>query len=241
MFSGDPAVGAAAAAGYGPPPGYPPPPGHGAPNYPPGYAAPGYPPPGQAAPGYAPYQPGGPVPTKGKKRGSGGIIALVVVLGLLFCGGSATAGVLLFSSRDDDPPAVDTAPPVDVAPTTQPEDPDEQEEPDDPPTGIPSGLPDIGLPNAAGKKVVYEVTGSGTADISYMENLTSGQQNVNDAQLPWRHEFTSTEGSMLVNLTATGPGGDSDGIICRIEVDGQEEARAEGSIIGAFCLATLLD
>ena len=74
-----------------------------------------------------------------------------------------------------------------------------------------------------------------------MENLTSGQQTVNDAALPWRHEFTSTEGSMLVNLTATGSDGDSDGISCRIEVDGQEEASADGGIIGAFCLATLLD
>jgi hypothetical protein len=45
-----------------------------------------------------------------------------------------------------------------------------------------------------------------------MVDLAAGQQRVDNGALPWRHEFTSTDGSMLVDVTATREGGDSEGI-----------------------------
>jgi hypothetical protein len=63
-----------------------------------------------------------------------------------------------------------------------------------------------------------------------MVDLAAGQQRVENGALPWRHEFTSTDGSMQVNVMS-----------CRVAVDGREEARAGGSFIGAIWLATLVD
>ncbi|HTF09011.1 MAG TPA: MmpS family transport accessory protein, partial [Asanoa sp.] len=203
-----------------------------APGYPPQNAG-GY---GGAPPPYGPYNaaPAYDQPAK-RRRGNGWIIAIVVVLALLFCGGVATAGVLLIANRDDDPvvtePDVPSFPdPVDPAPTF-----DLPDTPDDPSTALP------GLPGVAGKAVVYEVTGSGRADINYVDDLAGEPRELKNQKLPWKHEFTSTEGSLLLTVSATSSSGDNDGIGCRITVDGKESAANEGSIIGAFCIGTIFD
>ncbi|SNS86858.1 membrane protein [Asanoa hainanensis] len=231
-----------AAAASGPPPAnpYAPPPVSGA-GSPYGYPQPNTPGYGPSAP-YNPYN-AAPVydqPVK-KKRSNGPIIALVIVLALLFCGGAATAGALLIANagNDDDPvatqptnpalPDPDPADPIDPAPTVEPDD----------PQGLPTGLP--GLPGVAGKTVVYEVTGEGRADITYVDDLAGDTRELKNQKLPWKHQFTSTEGSLLLTVSATRADGDNDGVGCRITVDGKESARNDGSIIGAFCIGTIFD
>ncbi|MDG4821157.1 MmpS family transport accessory protein [Asanoa sp. WMMD1127] len=245
---------AAQSSPYARPPGTPP----DAPFAPPDPAAayapqanPYAPPPPQANP-YAPSGPAAPYnpynaapaydqPVK-RKRGNGPIIALVVVLALLFCGGVATAGVLLVANRANDDDPVVTQPTNPNLPDPDPQGPDTDpvpptDEPDDP--GIPTQLP--GLPGVAGKTVVYEVTGSGRADITYVDDLAGQTRELKNEKLPWKRQFTSTEGSLLLTVSATRSNGDNEDLGCRITVDGREAAAEDGSIIGAFCIGTIFN
>lgn len=229
---------AAQSSGSYPPPAnpYAPPPVSGA-GYPYGYA------PENTGPS-APYNPYNAAPVYDQpaktKRSNGPIIALVLVLALLFCGGVATAGVLLIANAGDDDPVV-TQPTV---PGQEPEEPDDPVVPAptfDPvdPEDLPTGLP--GLPGIAGKTVVYEITGTGRADITYVDDLAGDTRELKNQKLPWKHQFTSTQGSLLLTVSATRADGDNDGLRCRITVDGKESTSDDGSIIGAFCIGTIFD
>jgi len=158
------------------------------------------------------------------------------VLALLVCGGAATAGVLMVTNRDDDP--VVTQPTSPPEPSSAPDgDENQPDGQDDVPTSAPTGVP--GLPGIAGKTVVYEVTGSGRADITYVDDVSGETKELRRQKLPWRLEFTSSPSSILLTVTATASDGDNEDVGCRITVDGRESAADKGSIIGAFCIGTV--
>jgi hypothetical protein len=158
---------------------------------------------------------------------------VIVVLVLLFCGGTATAGYLLYAAGTDDEPTTSRTPNTQTTtqPTADPTTaPDETDEPTTGPT-----LP--GFPGGGAKAIVYEVTGEGTANLFY--STPEGGKNESNVSLPWRREFTAPEGTGLVTVTATRTDASGKGLACRILVDGKEAASNEGGIISALCLATL--
>jgi hypothetical protein len=204
----------------------------------------GYPPQNAGYGPSAPYNPYNAAPTYDqppvkKKRSNGPIIALVVVLALLFCGGVAAAGGLLIAKAGNDDDPVVTQPTNPSFPDPDPVDPEPTFEPDEPENPLPTGLP--GLPGIAGKTVVYEITGSGRADITYVDDLVGDTRELKNQKLPWKHQFTSTEGSLLLTVSATRANGDNDGLGCRITVNGKESTSDDGSLIGAFCIGTIFD
>ncbi|TWG13852.1 MmpS family transport accessory protein [Actinoplanes teichomyceticus] len=237
-----PGYGSADHPGYGtPPPGYgsadhpgygTPPPGYGSadhPGYgtpPPGYGSadhPGYeaaPPPG-GHPGYGPQSPapGHPAPPR---RSNTPLIALILAITLLLCGGVATTGVLLYQrGKEKAQEAVDgfpTALPT-VVPTL--------------PSDLP-GLPDI--PGGQKVTVEYEVSGDGPATIFYTEKLNGLPKTIPDAQLPWRLTLTM-QGPSLISVWAVRRSINDGTITCRATVDGRtaSEHTASGRIATATC------
>lgn len=218
-----------------------------APGYPPGpgypTAGPGYPPSGQAGyqagpaypsgqPGYDPAQPGYPGhPPNVKRRSNVPIVAVIVAVALLLCGGTAVAGVLIVRSiTDKAQEAIDNLPKPTDLPTIIPT---------DMPT-LPSDLPGFpGLPTEGTGRtvvVVYEVTGSGTADISYVEKLGETPKQARGVKLPWKKEVSMT-GAALVLVTAYRSGSGSGSLGCTATVDGEQVAKrsAEGSYAVATC------
>ncbi|GAA2686081.1 hypothetical protein Apa02nite_029870 [Actinoplanes palleronii] len=199
--------------GYGPPPpdgyGPPPPAGYGPP--PDGYG----PPPA----GYGPPPP--------HRRSNTPLIALVLAIGLLLCGGLATAGVQLYQrGRDKVAEATDKIPTAlpTVLPTTAP-------------TELPTGLPNLpGLP--AGQKITvkYEVTGDGPATVFYTEKLNGLPQTISDAKLPWKLTLTM-EGPSVVSVWAIRRSIHDGSISCRATIDGEtvSEHTASGRIATATC------
>ena len=221
------------AAGYGPPP-------------PTGYG----PPPGQP---YGPGQPGPPPPPP--RRSNAPLIALILAVTVLLCGGAVTAGVLVVNNvADRAKEAVEpiTDPTLPGLPTDLPtEVPDLPTEIPDLPTGIPdlpTDLPSLptdipGLPGTGRTiSVVYEVTGDGPAEIVYTEKLGESPKRVTNAKLPWKLE-TSMEGATLVSVTAVRSAADPGSISCRATVDGEEVAQRtqEGSFATASCLKMVLN
>ncbi|GIF12323.1 hypothetical protein Ate01nite_23550 [Actinoplanes teichomyceticus] len=224
---GHPRHGAADHRGYGtPPPGYgsadhpgygTPPPGYGSADHP-GYEA--APPPG-GHPGYGPQSPapGHPAPPR---RSNTPLIALILAITLLLCGGVATTGVLLYQrGKEKAQEAVDgfpTALPT-VVPTL--------------PSDLP-GLPDI--PGGQKVTVEYEVSGDGPATIFYTEKLNGLPKTIPDAQLPWRLTLTM-QGPSLISVWAVRRSINDGTITCRATVDGRtaSEHTASGRIATATC------
>lgn len=197
---------------------YPPPPTD-PPAYQPGYAAPTTP----GAP-TQPYPMYGPAPTPPPKRSTGLIVAFVVALSILLCGGTAVAGALLVD-RANDPDVVSD-------PTTAPA----TEAPDPTPaqtTEAPSG----------GRVVVYEVTGDGPVGIVYLKEDGRTPVQVRNTELPWRLELTLDEDARLVTVTAIRGATKSGSIDCRITIDGEEVATksAKGTFATATCTQLVLD
>ena len=202
-------------------PATPRPPDQGPVNYaPPGHApdyGQGYPPPGYPAPGY-PAPPPGPPP----RKSSVPIIAVIVAVSLLLCGGVVTASVLAVRNATDrakealdDVPT--NAPDLPGLPTNLPEAP-----------GLPTNIPDLpglptGLPTGSGQtvKVTYEVTGDGPAKIFYMTKLGELPKSVDNVSLPWRFS-ADVETPALFSVTATRLGVTQGTISCRTLVDGKE-------------------
>jgi hypothetical protein len=225
------------------------------PAYQPGYAAP--PPPGpyqptaqyDAAPHYGPpgpgapagYPPAGPPPRKSNTP----LIALILAVTVLLCGGAVTAGVLVVNNvADRAKEAIEpiTDPTLPAVPTEVPDLPTEIP---DLPTAVPTlptDLPD--LPGTSNKtiSVVYEVTGDGPAEILYTEKLGESPKRVSNARLPWRLK-TSMKGAALVSVTAIRNATENGTISCRATVDGKEVAQRtrEGSFATASCIKMVLD
>jgi hypothetical protein len=217
--------------------------GYGPPPYDPAYT--GYNPP----PPYDPAQPHPPGPPP--RRSNAPLIALVLAVTVLLCGGAVTAGVLVVNAVTDrakeavkpitDPtlPALPTE--VPSLPTDLPNLPtDLPSLPTDLP-GLPTDLP--GLPGS-GKRftVEYEVTGDGPAEIVWTEQLGEAPKRATVAKLPWTMKAT-TEGATLVSVTAVRSSPEPGTISCRATVDGEEVAQRtqEGSFATASCLKMVLN
>jgi hypothetical protein len=221
---------------YPPPPAYAPQPDYAQqPGYPaqPGYGAQqgGYGPP----PGYAPPQPGYGPPPRPPKRSNVPIVAVILAVVVLLCGGAVTAGVLAFNKAKD---RAEEA----IKPITEPALPTEVPNLPDIPTDIPdfpTDIPNLPNPDATGKKitVVYEVTGDGPASIVYTEKLGDSAKRVDNATLPWQLE-TTMEGAALISVTGIRTGTDKGSITCRATVDGKEVAKRtrKGTFATASCI-----
>ncbi|MFC4065575.1 MmpS family transport accessory protein [Actinoplanes subglobosus] len=232
-----PPVGPDPHTGYAQPPPYDPSSGY--PPQPPYDPNTGYPPPGYGQPpGY------GPAP-RPPRRSNMPLIALVLAVTLLLCGGVVTASVILVGkARDtvektvddvtqplDDPtlPALPTdAPDLPALPTDFPDLP-----------ALPTDIPGLG----EGKEitVTYEVTGDGPAEIIYMEKLDGAPKRVGNASLPWKITTTMKSPS-VVSVIAVRSSIESGSISCRASVDGKQvaEKTAEGGLATANCYELVL-
>jgi hypothetical protein len=96
-------------------------------------------------------------------------------------------------------------------------------------------------PSSAGRTVLYEVTGGGTADISYftLNNGQSGSESANGAALPWSKQLTIAKGGTFsfssLTLTAIGDANTTT-ISCDIKVDGV--VKAQQTSTGAYSTVT---
>ncbi|GIF41240.1 MmpS family transport accessory protein [Actinoplanes xinjiangensis] len=225
----DPNTGYAQPAPYDPNTGYAPPPYDPASGYPPqpGYGVP---------PGH------GPAPRR-PRRSNTPMIALVLAVTLLLCGGVVTAGVLLVGRIGDKvqevtEPIANPTLPDDLLPTGAPDFP-----------GLPTGFPDLpalptGIPGIGeGKEitVTYEVTGDGPAEILYMEKLDGTPKRVGNARLPWKIT-APMKGPSVISVVAMRTGVDDGAISCRASVDGKQVAEnsARGSVATVTCYELVL-
>ncbi len=213
--------------GYGPG-GYAPP---GAPvNYaPPGYSpdyGKGYPPPGHPQQPYPaqpyPPQPYGAPPGPPPRKSNAPLIAVIVAVTLLLCGGVATAAVMAVRAATDK--AKEAIEPITV-PTFDPELPSL-------PTGVPTGVP------GSGRKitVTYEVTGDGPAQIVYLDRLGGSPTRLQNVKLPWKIT-AEVETPALLSVIAMRVAATDGSISCRALVDG-EEVRQRTSSSGTFATTT---
>jgi hypothetical protein len=236
------------------------------PAYQPGYAAPPQPGPygptaqfpGQpadptrydAAPEYGPAGPGGmqpgyPPPGPPHRRSNTPLIALILAVTVLLCGGAVTAGVLVVNAvTDRAKEAIEpiTNPTLPALPTDLPDLPTEIP---DLPTGVPTLPTDLpNLPGNSGKEidVVYEVTGDGPVEILYTEKLGEVPKRISNAKLPWKVKVTM-KGAALVSVTAVRSGTDNGTVSCRATVDGVEVAQRtrEGTFASAPCTKVVLE
>jgi Mycobacterium membrane protein len=208
---------------------------------------PGYGPP---PPPYGPGQPGQP-PAPPPRKSNAPLIAVILAVSALLCGGAVTAGVLVVNNvADRAKEAVKpiTDPTVPTLPTDAPGLPtDLPGLPTDLP-GLPTDLPSLptdlpGIPGS-GKKITveYEVTGDGPAEIVYTEKLGESPKRVSKAKLPWKKKVTM-EGAALVSVAAVRSATDSGTISCRATVDGEEVAQRtrEGTFATVSCVKMVLD
>ncbi|MEV6299329.1 MmpS family transport accessory protein [Actinoplanes sp. NPDC051861] len=226
---------------YEPAPEYPPtsqfpPVNYAPPGYEPDYGEGGYPPPGYPPPHY-PEQPGYPgyPPSPPPRRSNKPLIAVIIAVSVLLCGGVVTSGVLLVQRATDKAEQV-VAPILDPTLPAFPTDAPEIPLPSDLPE-FPTDLPD--LPNLGeGRKitVTYEVTGDGPARILYTEQLGKTPKVIENVDLPWK-ATTTMEGAALVSVTAQRMNPDEGSITCRATVDGEkaDEKTAEGALATTTC------
>jgi hypothetical protein len=231
---------------FTPPPDYPPTaqfptvdPNAGYQPPPPGYGTPGYSPPPQP-PGYAPPPPG--YEPRPPRRSNAPLIALVLAVTLLLCGGVVTASVILARKAADK--AEELAEPI-INPSL-PELPTEA--PDLP--GLPTDLPELpalptdipGFGEGREISVTYEVTGDGPAEILYMEKLDGTPKRVGSAKLPWKIT-TTMKSPAVVSVIAVRTGIDAGSISCRATVDGDQAAEhsAEGTLATANCYKLIIN
>ncbi len=228
------------------PPGYPPPsygsPGYDPSSYPP---APGYPPPsypGPPGPGGPPPGQFGP-PGRPPRKSSVPIVAVILAVTLLLCGGVATAGVLIARNvKDRAEKAVEGLPTA--LPTIAPDLPGLPTDLPQLPTELPS-LP-ADAPDVTGRtiSVTYEVTGDGQASqILYVEKLGETPKRLQNVTLPWK--FTAQmETPALVSVVAMRIGTSEGTISCRALVDGAEvkqKTSSAGTVATASCTHFALD
>jgi hypothetical protein len=193
--------------------------------------APGY---ATAQPGYGQPQPGyGSMPPAPRKSNTP-LVAVILAVVLLLCGGAVSAGILVVNNIKER--TAEAIKPI-TDPTFPTEIPEMPELPTDLPD-LPTGLPKLPEPDAKAKKitVVYEVTGDGPASIIYMEKLGDSPKRVDDATLPWRLK-TKMQGAAMVSVTAVRAGTDTGTISCRATVDGEQVAQhtREGTFATVSC------
>ena len=197
--------------GYAPSPGYPPPG-----QEPPGYAPPGHVPPGYGPPGYGPGY--GPPPRKSNAP----IIAVILAVTLLLCGGIATAGVLIARSVADKAKETAAAP-FDNLPTAVPTLP-----------GLPTDLPT----DDTGRKisVTYEVSGDGPVSIVYLQKMGDTPVRLTEVNLPWKFT-TEVQTPALLSVVVVRLGATDGTVKCRALIDG-DEVKASTSGKSAFATTT---
>jgi hypothetical protein len=197
------------------------PPGY-APDYGQGYQ---YPPPPYGAGDYPPAYAPPPV-----RRSNAPLIAVVIAVALLLCGGVSTAGILIVHNVKAKAQSL-------AKPLTDPTLPDNPGLPDG---GFPTDLPTEGSKQI---QVTYEVTGDGPAEIIYLSKLGASPTRAADVKLPWR--FTAPmETPTLLSIIAMRAGSDDGTITCRALVDGKEVKKATSSDNGfatAACTYFALD
>jgi hypothetical protein len=93
-----------------------------------------------------------------------------------------------------------------------------------------------GAKKAKGHTVTYEVTGSGTASVTYIADLQGSQEQQNDVALPFTKEISSGESLLMMSVVAQRKSGDSGEITCRILLDGKEVKKSTSS--GSYAVAT---
>lgn len=197
---------------------------------------PGYPPP--VPPGYGPPQsPPGYGPPQRLKKSPAPVIALVLAITLLLCGGVAVVTKILVDRTTEK--AEEIAEPIlnptlPTLPTEVPELPGLPTDlPDFPglPTDLPTGIPGVG----SEINVTYEVTGDGPAEIVYI-GADNSPQRVGSADLPWKITTKMTSPAALY-VVAIRSGLSDGGIKCRTTVDGEQVAEhsAEGTLATANC------
>jgi len=215
--------------GYAPDYGaYPPPPGYAAPGYappgsaPPGYAPPGYGPPGSEPPGYAP--PGYGPPSPPPRRSNAPIIAVILAVTLLLCGGIATAGVLIGQSIADKAKETASAP-FDNLPTAVPTLP-----------GLPTDLPTAGTGRTI--SVTYEVSGDGPVSIVYLQKMGDTPVRLAEVDLPWKFT-TQVQTPALLSVVVLRLGATDGAVKCRALIDG-DEVKASTSGKSAFATTSCI-
>jgi hypothetical protein len=201
------------------PPGYAPDYGGYAPgNPPPGHAQPGYGPTGYGTPGYG--TPGYGTPGYGTppRRSNAPIIAVILAVTLLLCGGIATAGVLIARSITDKAKEAVSAP-INDLPTAVPTLP-----------GLPTGLPtdDTGRTIS----VTYEVSGDGPVSIVYLQKMGDTPVRLTEVNLPWKFT-TKVQIPALLSVVVVRLGTTDGTVKCRALVDG-DEVKASASSRSAF-------
>jgi hypothetical protein len=212
------------------------PPDHTSPWARPGSGPP--PPTSQYQPDYGP-QPGPPPPPPPPPRKSNlPIIAVIVAVSLLLCGGVATAGVLIYRQATNKAKEI-------VAPITKPSLPVLPSNPvdlPDLPTDVPT-LPDFpGWPDSGKQvKVTYEVRGDGPIDVVYLAKVGDGPKTVRKPKLPWK--FTATiDSAAFVSVSAVRGANDEGDISCRALVDGKEVVKSSktGPFASVTCTKSLI-
>jgi hypothetical protein len=180
---------------------------------------------------YNPVQPGS--PPRPPRKSNAPLVAVIVAVALLLCGGVAVAGALAFNAGVDKAKKlaeqnIPSLPPLPNIPTEAP--------------GIPTELPQLpGIPTDGtypkGRTVtvVYEITGTGPATITYLAKLGDPPKRVQNAKLPWRVE-TSMTVPALVSVIAFRTGSGNGSLKCKATVDGQSVA--EQSRDGAYAVTT---
>ncbi|GAA1601256.1 MmpS family transport accessory protein [Actinoplanes couchii] len=208
------------------------------PPYNPGYPQdPGNPP----DPGYQPGY-GAPPPPPPPRKSAIPMIALVLAITLLLCGGVAVVGKILVD-RATEKAAEITAPILEptfpALPTDGPELPGLPTGfPELPglPTDLPTGIPGVG----AEVSVTYEVTGDGPAEIVYIES-GNAPKRLGSVELPWK-VTTKMNSPAAVYVVAIRAGLGDGAISCRTTVDGEQVAEhsAEGTLATANCYKLVL-
>ncbi|WP_436523927.1 MmpS family transport accessory protein [Actinoplanes sp. HUAS TT8] len=178
-----------------------------------------FPPVGYAPPGYGPQGPYGPPPPPAPRRSNVPLIALILAVSLLLCGGVVTTGVLLVQRASDKAEKaaqkIPTALPTNV------------------PTALPSDLPNVpGLSDGKPITVNYEVTGDGPATIIYTEKLGGLPKTVNDAKLPWKLSVTM-DGVSFVSVSALRTSLEDGSISCKATINGATVSQHDASGLGA--------
>ncbi|GAA2870550.1 hypothetical protein Acy02nite_19560 [Actinoplanes cyaneus] len=170
-----------------------------------------FPPVGYAPPGYGQQGPHGP-PPPAPRRSNVPLVALVLAVSLLLCGGVVTTGVLLFQrARDKAGDAIQKVP-----------------------TALPTKAPTVAPSTAGSAKITvkYEVSGDGPATIVYTEKLGGLPRTVNDAKLPWRLSV-EMDGVSFVSVSALRISLQDGSISCKATVDGRTVAEHSASGVGA--------
>jgi hypothetical protein len=204
-------------------------------TYPP--AGPGHPlPPGYGPPGYG----GPPYGPARRRRSNIPLIALILAVGVLLCGGAVTAGVMVVRAVEDRAKEA-------IKPITEPTLPQFPTEAPDLP-GLPTDLPTLptdlpAFPGTTGRTITvsYEVTGDGPVQIAYVDK-PGEPKRIADAKLPWKGSTTMDSPAFLM-VTAIREDAGSGSIRCRVKVDGEEVAQSthDGGFATVACSKWVLE